>query len=247
MAKETLVVIPAYNEEMNIETVIVNLRNAGIEEYADVLVINDGSADNTEEVVKKTGTKVLSQVYNMGYGAALQTAYKYAQEREYKYIIQIDADGQHDVKNVDVIYEKMKASEQTDRPLDIIIGSRYLEGAKSFPMSGIRLFAVKMFRKIIKIVTKQTVTDPTSGLQGLSRRAFCYYAGYQKFDIRYPDINMLIQMMLLGYQVEETPAIMYERTMGEAMHSGIIKPMKYMCVMMLSTLIAILRHKRIKG
>jgi hypothetical protein len=81
---------------------------------------------------------------------------------------------------------------------DIVIGSRFLEGAVRYPMSAIRILAIKMFRGIISIVTKQKITDPTSGLQGFNRSAFGYYSGYLNFDTRYPDINMIIRCPLRG-------------------------------------------------
>ncbi len=241
--KDTLLVIPAYNEANNIGAVIENLKNSGVEKFSDILIINDGSSDNTEKIIQSYGVKVLSQVFNLGYGVALQTAYKYANNKGYEYLIQMDADGQHDVCNVHNIYSIIK-KDTIDKTADIVIGSRFLEKSVQYHMSGIRLFAVKMFRGIIKIVTKKYITDPTSGLQGLNRKAFSYYAGYQNFDIKYPDINMIIQMLLLDYKIEEIPAIMHPRTEGQAMHSGVIKPIKYMTVMMLSVFIAILRYRK---
>lgn len=238
--KDTLLIIPAYNEEMNIRAVLQNIRDQGLENDLDILVINDGSKDRTVEVVEKMNIKVISQVYNLGYGAALQMAYKYATIKGYEYVIQMDADGQHDVKNIPMIFALLKEGEE--KP-DIVIGSRFLKGSAKYPMSAIRLFAVKMFRSIIKIVTKQKITDPTSGLQGLNRKAFEYYSGYQNFDIKYPDINMIIQMLLRGYKIKEFPAIMHTRSQGIAMHTGIIKPIKYMSIMLLSVLAAILRNK----
>jgi len=240
--KDTLLIIPAYNEEKNIEDVLENIKKSGALNFADIMVVNDGSKDNTKEVVESLGVKVISQIYNLGYGAALQISYKYAMEHGYEYVIQMDADGQHDVCNIENIHNCMMYGDESQRP-DIVIGSRFLEGAKHYHMSAIRLLAVKMFRTIIKIVTHQKITDPTSGLQGLNSRAFTYYAGYGNFDIKYPDINMIIQMLLLGFKIKEVPAIMHARYQGQSMHAGIIKPLKYMCIMMLSVLVAILRNR----
>lgn len=240
--KDTLLIIPAYNEGDNIKEVLENIKKSGVEEYADIMVVNDGSKDNTVEVVESCNVKIISQIYNLGYGAALQIAYKYAKIHGYQYVIQMDADGQHDVSNIKKIYDEMKIAKNEENP-DIVIGSRFLKGSTHYHMSFIRLLAIKMFKTIIKIVTRQTITDPTSGLQGLNRKAFSYYSEYQNFDIKYPDINMIIQMLLLGYKIKEVPAIMHARFQGESMHSGIIKPLKYMCIMMLSVLVAILRNR----
>lgn len=233
MKKDVLLIIPAYNEEKSIGKVMTDILESGIEDFADILVIDDGSKDNTAKVVQEKKVKVISQIYNMGYGAALQTGYKYAVNQDYSYLIQMDADGQHDLKNVFRIYKALL--ENNDTPYDIIIGSRYLETQVKYNMSPLRLFAIGMFRVIIKLTTGQAITDPTSGMQGLSRRAFSYYAGYANFDIKYPDINMILQMLFLGFRVKEVPAIMYERKEGEAMHSGILKPFVYMLLMSIST------------
>ncbi len=241
MKKKILILIPAYNEEKNIVSVLTKLNQSKFIKYCDVLVIDDGSTDHTREKAEECHTKVIRQIFNMGYGAALQTGYKYAEKKEYEFLIQMDADGQHDIENIERISEAL----QSERKPDIVIGSRYLNGSQSFKQSKIRLFAIWMFRKIIRIFTGDNITDPTSGLQGLSRKAFSKYAQFQWFDIRYPDLNMILQMIFLGYRVEEVPAIMHERTEGEAMHSGIIRPMKYMILMSLSSVNAIIRYRKL--
>lgn len=93
--------------------------------------------------------------------------------------------------------------------------------------------AYALFRRMIKRHTGRRIADPTTGLQGLSRRAFLYYSQYQHFDDKYPDANMIMQMILLGYDLRELPAVMHPRTAGVSMHSG-IKPLFYMFHMMLS-------------
>ena len=93
--------------------------------------------DGTSEIVKESGFKVIRQVFNMGYGAALQTAYKYAVEKDYDYLLQMDADGQHDLCNVEVLCGKLGCfSEDMDTYPDIVIGSRFLEGSQSFHIHG---------------------------------------------------------------------------------------------------------------
>ena len=240
--KKILVVIPAYNEEENIGSLLEKLDKHALKEQFDVLIVDDGSKDKTAQIAREMGYKVISQIFNMGYGAALQTAYKYAYKNEYEYLIQIDADGQHDLKNIDLICEKLGCwNGRTDAP-DIVIGSRFLDGSKSFYMSGLKMVAIKFFRHVIKRYTKCTLTDPTSGLQGLNRRTIAFYAGYRNFDLKYPDMNMIIQMLLLGYSIEEFPAIMNERKYGTSMHSGLLKVGKYMILMFLSSVNAYLRH-----
>lgn len=245
MDKELLIMLPAYNEEKNIEIVLNKIYEAGIDEISDILVINDGSQDNTEKVARNFKVTILNQVCNMGYGAALQVGYKYAEKKDYEYVIQLDADGQHDICNIITIYDCLKNKDCifTEIP-DIVIGSRFLCDSGTIKISKLKNIAISYFRLMIKIFTKNNITDPTSGLQGLNRRAFAYYAGYGNFDYRYPDINMIIQMIMQGYNIKEIPAVMHERKTGEGMHSGIMKPIKYMVLMTLSTINIILRNRK---
>lgn len=238
---KVLILIPAYNEEENIGTFLESMKCSRIVGEADILVIDDASKDRTAEIAREHGVKVISQVYNMGYGAALQLGYKYATNHEYDYVLQLDADGQHDASNLDVLYECLTNSQ---RDCDIIIGSRFLEGSKSYKMGAIRILSIRFFRCIIKWIGHTDITDPTSGLQGLNRRAFSYYAQYGKFDYRYPDINMIMQMLLCGFRIGECGACMHQRVAGTSMHSGIWKPFAYMVLMSLSTMAAIIRNKK---
>lgn len=245
MKRELLIIIPAYNEEVSIKEVLNKMLEEGIDKIGDILVINDGSNDHTEQVVRTLNISILNQVCNMGYGSALQVGYKYAQQKGYQYVIQLDADGQHDVCNIPRIYDCLTNKDHTfDCTPDIVIGSRFLDDSVSFRISKLKHITITFFRLIIKIVTKKRITDPTSGLQGLNRIAFTYYAGYGNFDNRFPDINMIIQMLMKGYIIEEIPAVMHERIRGESMHSGIIKPLKYMVIITLSTLNIILRNRK---
>ena len=238
--KELLVIMPAYNEEACIGGFLEQLEAPEISGIADILVINDGSSDGTGRVVREHGHTTITHVYNMGYGAALLSGYRYAVRRGYRYVIQIDADGQHDPCNVLSLYERLQSSDREEGGPDIVLGSRFLEGGKSFPISWLKKVAIGAFRKLIRLTTGKTITDPTTGLQGLSSRAIQYYSGYSHFDDMYPDANMLLQMILLGYQVEEIPAVMHARETGTGMHSG-LRPVIYMAHMLFSICAVLLR------
>ena len=121
-----------------------------------------------------------------------------------------------------------------------------MEGSVSFPVPVTKKIAFTLFRTLIKWGTGQKIMDPTSGLQGLSARTFWYYSRFSHFDDKYPDANMLMLMKLLGYNVKEIPSVMYARTEGTSMHSGIIKPMIYMFRMMFS-IIAVWARVKIYG
>lgn len=239
--KQVLIIIPAYNEEENIGPFLESLKSSEVVAKSDILVMNDASGDNTATIAEQYGIKVITQIYNMGYGAALQLGYKYAFENGYEYVLQLDADGQHDASNLDVLYENLTDS---DKEWDIVIGSRFMEGSTPYKMGAIRLLSIKFFRSLIRWVGKARITDPTSGLQGLNRKAFGYYAHYSNFDYRYPDANMIMQMLLNNFRIGECAACMHQRAAGVSMHSGIWKPFAYMVLMLLSTFAAILRKDK---
>lgn len=225
--KELLIIIPAYNEENNIGKLLDRMKEAGIFELADVLVLNDASRDRTEEVALAHGARVISHVFHLGYGSGLQLGYKYAGKNGYRYLLQMDADGQHDVCNISTIYERLKKPDEAGQQPDIVLGSRFVDGAKAYSVSWAKKLAYAIFRFFIRLGTGKKYMDPTTGLQGLSRRAFCFYAEYNHFDDMYPDANMIMQMTMLGFRVEEVPAVMHKRVDGVSMHSG-WKPFVYM-------------------
>lgn len=233
--KELLIIIPAYNEEKNIEKLLTQLEQPEIREIADVLIMNDASSDATNWIVKGRHHEIVTHVFNLGYGSALQLGYKYAIRRGYRYVIQMDADGQHDVCNIPVIYKRLRASDADGRYPDIVLGSRFLEGSTAFPVSVPKKMAWWLFRLMIRVATGHKITDPTTGLQGLSRRVVIFYSQFNHFDDRYPDANMIMQMLLLGYRLVEVPAVMHPRTEGVSMHSG-LRPILYMCRMIYSIL-----------
>lgn len=240
--KEVLIIIPAYNEAKNITKVLEALEKPEIAEIADVLVMNDASSDNTNWIVKERGHTLVTHVFNLGYGSALQLGYKYAIRRNYTYVIQMDADGQHDACNIPVIYRELQTPDENGELPDIVLGSRFLPGSTAYRVSGVKKFAYRLFCRIIEQVSHVPVSDPTTGLQGLNRRTVLYYSRYNHFDDKYPDANIIMQMLLLGFRVREIPAVMHPRTEGVSMHSG-FKPVIYMLRMLLSILAVCFRIK----
>jgi glycosyltransferase involved in cell wall biosynthesis len=240
---KVLIIVPAFNEEANLVPLFDQLCTPEIRSFADILVVNDASSDQTGLIANAYDVTVVTHVFNLGYGSALQVGYKYAVRRGYDYVIQIDADGQHNISNIAHIYQCLTIPDADGAYPDIVIGSRFVKGSHSFKISGIKKVSLAMFSWIIKRVTGKMITDPTSGLQGLNKKAFTYYSMYGNFDYFYPDANMIIQMLLLGFRVQETVSVMHERTAGTSMHTGIFKQMLYMMIMPLSILTVITRIK----
>lgn len=232
-----LFVIPAYNEEENIEKVLKELKQDA--PFADILVINDCSKDNTEEIVKRNNVKCINNIFNMKYAMAVQTGIKYAYENDYDYVIQFDADGQHIAKEAIKLYEYSKKHN-----CDIVIGSRYIEDV-GYPCPFMRRMGTKIFEILIRIFTKQKIADPLSGFQCLNKKVIKRYAKMGNYP-EFPDANLVIEMLLLGYKIEEVPVKMRLREVGESMHGGVIKPIKYMIEMFYSIFFVIISTKIVK-
>ena len=184
-----LIVVPAYNEEQNIGRVI-----AGVQEVApaaDVLVVDDGSSDATAVAARQVGGEVISLPFNLGYGVALQTGFKYALEQGYDYVVQMDADGQHEAASVpDLITEARKGT------ADVILGSRFL-GSTTFKPQFARRVGIRIFRVIVSRVVGERISDPTSGFQALNRKVLKLYAT-EAYPVDFPDADVLIMAHLAG-------------------------------------------------
>lgn len=232
-----LFVIPAYNEEKNIEKVLNEIKKDV--QYADILVVNDCSKDKTGEIAKNNNVKCIDNVFNMHYAMAVQTGIKYAYKNEYDYVIQFDADGQHIAKEADKLYKKLKETN-----CDIIIGSRYLKDT-GYPCPLFRRIGTKIFEKIIKLFCKKRIADPLSGFQCLNRKVIERYSKMGNYP-EFPDANLVIEMLLLGYKIEEVPVKMRLRENGESMHGGILKPIKYMINMFYTIFFILITSKKKK-
>ncbi len=228
---KVLFVIPAYNESENIEKVIKEIKEDV--SYADILIVNDCSKDNTKEIVENLGIKCITMPFNVRYAMAVQTGIKYAFQNDYDYVIQFDADGQHIAKEAEKLLNKMK-----DANCDIVIGSRFLEKT-NYPHSFFRMIGTKIFTFLIKAFCNKKITDPTSGFQCLNKRVIKRYASnYPEF----PDANLIMEMLYEGYEVEEITSNMRIRENGESMHGGIIKPIKYMILILYTIIIILIRN-----
>ena len=243
--KEVLIIIPAYNEAANIGKVLDQLEKPEISDIADILVMNDASVDATNWLVKVRGHALVTHVFNLGYGSGIQLGYKYAVRRGYKYVIQMDADGQHDVCNIPLLYNRLRQKDEDGRYPDIVLGARFMDGSGEYQISAAKRLAFHLFRFMMRIAAGRKIADPTTGLQGLSRKAVMYYSKYNHFDDKYPDTNMIMQMLLLKFKIVEVPAVMHPRTAGVSMHSG-LKSIWYMLRMFFSVLAVIFRCKVLK-
>lgn len=234
MAKDKILfVIPAYNEEENIEKVLDEIKKEV--NYADIVVINDCSSDNTSSIVKSKKVKCIDMPFNCGYSNAVQTGIKYAYYNGYDYVIQFDADGQHIASEAEKLYKHIKKSD-----CDIVIGSRYLIDL-GYPCPFFRKIGTKIFRFMIRMFCHKKIADPLSGFQCLNKKVIKEYAKISGYP-EYPDANLIIEMLFKGYKIEEEPTKMRLRETGESMHGGIIKPIKYMVQMVYIIVFIIIKN-----
>ena len=232
---EVLIIIPAYNEEKNIGKVLDEIKKDI--NYADILVINDCSTDDTKKIVENKGVMCITNMFNMKYAMAIQTGIKYAYQNDYDYVIQFDADGQHIAKEAEKLFNEIKISNS-----DIVIGSRYLVDT-GYPCPAARRIGTRVFEKLIKLLCKKVIADPLSGFQCINKKVIKRYSTMGKYP-EYPDANLIIEMLREGYEIKEIPVKMRLRQYGESMHGGIIKPIKYMINMIYSIVFIIISTKR---
>lgn len=230
---KTLVLIPAYNEAARIAEVVANVRRV-VPAY-DIAVVNDGSRDDTAAAARAAGASVVSHPFNMGYGVAIQTGYKYAHANGYDFLVQIDGDGQHDPAYIPKLLEPVMGGKA-----DFAIGSRFLE-AGSYEPALARRIGMAFFRKVVSWITGTRITDSTSGYQAFNREVIRYFSS-GAFPCDYPDADMLITLHRAGFSIREVPVRMYANAEGKSMHSG-LKPLYYIFKMLLSILVTLLRER----
>ena len=238
MGPRTIALIPAYNEGKRIGQVIEEIKR--ILPGIDVLVIDDGSTDECRQRAMEAGAKVISHPFNLGYGSALQSGYKYALKEGYETIVQMDGDGQHDPSFIPDLLAVVQGDEA-----DIAIGSRFLKNEKresngrSYRVPFTRRVGMKLFGSISSFLIRQQVTDSTSGYQAMDRRVLEWVSG-DKFPVDYPDADVIIMLHRAGFLIKEVPVRMVESQGEKSMHSG-WKPLYYVFKMFLSIFVTLMR------
>ena len=219
---DVLVIIPAYNESANIETVVGRL-NSICPDY-DYVVVNDGSTDSTTEICRRCGFNLLDLPVNLGLAGGFQAGLRYAARYGYRYAIQIDGDGQHRPEYIRSMKVKM------DEGYDIVIGSRFVGEKKPFTM---RMIGSRMIGFAIRLTTGKKIQDPTSGMRMFSRRMIEMFAEGLNFG---PEPDTVSYLIRKGAKVAEVPVKMDER-MGGVSYLTPLKSASYMIKMLVSILV----------
>src|SRR5262245_11014833 len=177
-----VLVIPSFNEAPRLPALLARItaQETGLE----IVVVDDGSRDATAEVAARAGATVLRHPFNLGYGAGLQTGYKYALSVGAQCVVQMDADGQHDPRDIVRLLEPLAKGD-----CDLVIGSRFL-APTGYHMGFTRTLGRRFFVGLARAFGIR-VTDPTSGFQALGRRVLELYVG-DSFPSDYPDVDVLL-------------------------------------------------------
>lgn len=216
-----LIVIPAYNEEENIERVVENLKqNYGQFDY---VVINDGSKDHTAQLCRERGYHMVDLPVNLGLAGAFQTGMKYAYEHGYEYAIQFDGDGQHKPEYIQSMLDKVQEG------YDIVIASRFLTEKKPRSM---RMLGSNLIQTALYLTTKTVIHDPTSGMRMFDRSMIREFANGLNYG---PEPDTLAYLIKHGAKVAEVQVRMDERIAGVSYLTP-INASKYMLRMLISIL-----------
>ncbi|QCB98926.1 glycosyltransferase family 2 protein [Arthrobacter sp. PAMC25564] len=201
--------MPAWNEAESVGNTVLEV--LGLGRPYDVLVVNDGSTDSTAEIAREAGATVLTLPFNLGVGGAMRAGFKYAQRLGYRRVIQVDADGQHDPRNIDDVLAGLEHA-------DISIGARFADKG-DYEVSGPRKWAMQLLAKVISGLAKTRLTDVTSGFRAGNERAIIQYLDHYPAEYLGDTIDSLVVAVRSGCKVTQIPVAMRPRQGGTPSHN----------------------------
>lgn len=203
---KVLVIIPAYNEALNIVNTVENLTKTC--PWVDYVVVNDCSRDNTAQICKEHGYNYLSLPINLGIGGGMQCGYRYAFDKGYDIAVQFDGDGQHNAEYIKDLVAPIEAGEA-----ELVIGSRFIQ-REGFQTSFMRRMGINILGLTLRVCGKVNITDATSGFRAVSKDVIEFFSHHYAQD--YPEPESIIAARVSGFRVKEVPVVMNERTAGES-------------------------------
>lgn len=220
-----LVIIPAFNEASTLPAVLATLRDR-CPDY-DVVVVDDGSTDDTAGIARSTGVTVLTLPYNLGIGGALRTGFRYAVAQNYDAAVQVDADGQHDPGLISQLVDQLDHA-------DFAVGTRFSTGTANYEVGRTRRFAMRTLELTVRLLTGRRYTDTSSGFRAFNRDVLRYFA------LTYPSeymesVEALVNASYQGFRIVEVPIDMQARAGGEP--SNMHAKLAYHYVRVIATLL----------
>lgn len=206
MSLRIIVIIPAFNEQDSILKTVNLLKNSC--PTVDYIVVNDGSTDNTKNLLKQNNIHHLNLPINLGIGGAVQTGYLYALENDYDIAVQFDGDGQHDANFISALVQPL-----IDNEADLVIGSRFIDH-EGFQSTKSRRAGIGILRKAIHLTTGQTIHDPTSGFRAVNKKLIQFFS--ENYAQDYPEPESIVESLNNGFVLAEVPVLMNDRTAGSS-------------------------------
>lgn len=226
-------VVPARNEEDAVGRVVEELR--AFDRELDVVVIDDGSEDATAERAATAGAAVVSLPFNLGIGGAVQTGFQYALEHGYDTVIRLDGDGQHDPAQIPNLLAPLARGEA-----DVVIGSRFARGAGEYRAPFARRAGIRWFAHLVSLLTRQKLTDTTSGFQAVNAQAIRLFAADYPHD--YPEVEAAVMVVRHRLRIMEVPASMRGRETGRSSIT-LLRSLYYAVKVTLALLVGIFRRR----
>jgi glycosyltransferase involved in cell wall biosynthesis len=232
-----LAIVPAYNEAASVGAVVDEIRAA--DPGMSILVVDDGSRDSTADVARAHGALVVSLPFNLGIGGAVQTGYRYAERHGFDVAVQVDADGQHDAADLAALLEPVLSGEA-----DLSVGSRFAGDERTYRAPLARRLGIALFARTISRITRQRVTDTTSGFRAANRRAIELFADDYPHD--YPEVETTVIVVKERLRLVEVPVTMRERAAGRSSITA-ARSVYYMAKVLVALFVGLFRAPRTEG
>jgi glycosyltransferase involved in cell wall biosynthesis len=226
-----LIIIPAWNESGSIADVVAEV--LGELPEVDVVVVDDGSADDTSELARAAGATVLRLPYNFGVGGAMRLGYKYARDNGYQMAVQLDADGQHDPRYVPKLLDELGSA-------DLVIGARFA-GDGDYRVTGPRRWAMVFLSAVLSRLTGTKLTDTTSGFRAANRTVIELFASWYPVEYLGDTVETLVRLARNKYTVRQVPVAMRPRAAGTPSQSP-LKATVYLARAFVTLLLALIRR-----
>ena len=231
--RRRLAIVPARNEEGAVGRVVAELR--AFDRGLDVLVIDDGSTDGTAAAAAAAGATVVSLPFNLGIGGAVQTGFKYALARGYEVVVRLDGDGQHDPLQIPNLLAPLHRGEA-----DVVVGSRFADGQGDYRAPFARRAGIRWFAHLVSLLTRQKLTDTTSGFQAFNARAIRLFAADYPHD--YPEVEAAVMLVRHELRIVEVPATMRGRETGSSSITA-LRSLYYAVKVTLALLVGVVRRR----
>jgi glycosyltransferase involved in cell wall biosynthesis len=227
----SIAIVPAYNEAESLGTVLEEIH--AVDPELEVVVVNDGSTDDTAKVAAAAGAAVVSLPFNVGIGGAVQTGYQYALEHGFEVAIQVDADGQHDPREIGQVLEPV-----FDGRADLVVGTRFVKGG-GYRGTRLRRVGIRIFAGVVSLLVGQRVSDTTSGFRAVNRRALKLFAAEYPHD--YPEVESIVLLSRHHLRMLEVPVQMRVRESGNSSITA-LRSVYYMIKVLLALFIGLFRR-----